>query len=600
MALSAVKRFSKGLFGPGRILLAAFFSFAMVFGAAFDEQGACTQLFSSTGQTAATLAELAALLALGLLLQQVLFGAADALRSRPGKKKRACAGALGKLAALQEAPAIAAARTAVRFVFEEHPFGGTWVLLFVCYLPAIIGFAPGLFMGDTVYMLEGWFNVENWHSSHIVLLDPNILLTQHHPVLYNALLGALVQAGQALTGSSNAGIYVMTALQVALVLSILAYSFSVLARMRVRVGLRVALAVLLVAMPLYGDYLMLVTKDSPFAFGVLLLCMCLALFGSGRGRRKDWAVAFGAALLVTFTRNGGWLFAAGGLVVLAVICRGRKRAAAAGMAVACFALSFALSNVLLPSLGISPSSTREVLSVPFQQTARYLVEHPNDVTDEEREAIDAVLGFDGLADSYYALMSDPVKDRYNKYTTSSQLKAYFAAWASMGLRHPDSYAFATMNNYYGYFFPGYRSANIYSYGWSQYKMQCVNEEGGFNFSTAGNPLSDWLGPVCGAYLEGFCAVPVLNIVAKPALYCWLLLLLISYCVKRRIRMQYAPLVVCTLVLLVCFIGPCNANIYARYAFPIMAATPFMLCLLFTKKPGRAQRTLKRRRGKRAR
>ena len=82
-------------------------------------------------------------------------------------------------------------------------------------------------------------------------------------------------------------------------------------------------------------------------------------------------------------------------------------------------------KVLLPALKIPAGSVREQLSVPFQQTARYVKEHEKEISEEEKEKIDKVLGYDTLKERYNPNLADPVKNQYNKYTTKKQLKDYF-------------------------------------------------------------------------------------------------------------------------------------------------------------------------------
>ena len=98
-----------------------------------------------------------------------------------------------------------------------------------------------------------------------------------------------------------------------------------------------------------------------------------------------------------------------------------------------FLFYIAYNNVLLPYFKIPNTSIREALSIPFQQTARYVKYHGDDVTEEERKIIDHILEYDTLAENYQPDLSDPVKNKYNKYTTREELKQYFKVWFKMFL-----------------------------------------------------------------------------------------------------------------------------------------------------------------------
>ena len=48
----------------------------------------------------------------------------------------------------------------------------------------------------------------------------------------------------------------------------------------------------------------------------------------------------------------------------------------------------------------------------MQQTARYIRDYGNEVTDDERTAIEKVLDYDAIAQSYMPELSDGVKQYY--------------------------------------------------------------------------------------------------------------------------------------------------------------------------------------------
>lgn len=83
------------------------------------------------------------------------------------------------------------------------------------------------------------------------------------------------------------------------------------------------------------------------------------------------------------------------------------------------------------------------LAPMFQQTARYVIDHPKDVTPDEEAAIDAVMGFERLPEEYELLTSDPIKNGFNWHATDDELKAYYRTWVAEGLRHPLTYLKAT-------------------------------------------------------------------------------------------------------------------------------------------------------------
>lgn len=108
-------------------------------------------------------------------------------------------------------------------------------------------------------------------------------------------------------------------------------------------------------------------------------------------------------------------------------------------------------RVLLPACGVEDNGPKEALSIPFQQTARYVRDYGAEVTAEEAEIIGKVLDYENLAELYDPITSDPVKYTYHAETTG-ELLDYFRVWAIQLVKHPANAVEATMNNAYGWFY----------------------------------------------------------------------------------------------------------------------------------------------------
>ena len=86
----------------------------------------------------------------------------------------------------------------------------------------------------------------------------------------------------------------------------------------------------------------------------------------------------------------------------------------------------------------------------MQQTARYIRDYGDEVTDDERTAIEKVLDYDAIAQSYMPELSDGVK-QYYKNPGKGDLARYMLVWAKMLLKHPVCYFEATHANSHGYY-----------------------------------------------------------------------------------------------------------------------------------------------------
>lgn len=77
-------------------------------------------------------------------------------------------------------------------------------------------------------------------------------------------------------------------------------------------------------------------------------------------------------------------------------------------------------------IDVGKPAASEGLSVPFQQTARYVCEYEDEVTEYERQVINDTLNFDAMK-NYEPRISDPIKILYR----GGDLGPYMKIWVQM-------------------------------------------------------------------------------------------------------------------------------------------------------------------------
>lgn len=564
--------------GASTWIVPALFSLAMVFGRSFDVTGTAELVCGGISQGIKAALSFTGWLLLAHTGIVYLFSLLDRLGVHPG-------------GAPARAPRIASrAGRALAFIFDRHPFAGPAALLGLAWLPCLIGYAPGLFMWDTGTQILQWFGYPNNASSYLNLIDPGAtILTQHHPPLSTALVGCCVQIGLALWGSESAGAFLFTCLQFAAVVCSFAHAHAVLARISCPRAVRMAAFAFVLIVPAYSNYAVLITKDVLFAAALLLFSSQLILLvraprdGSPLSARDAAGLALGA-LGMSLMRNGAVAVAAAGLVAAAVTClrarmrhrvgAGRDLRVAVGALVGVVAVHVALTAVVYPALKITPGSRREMLSIPFQQTARYVREHGDELSEWERDAIGAVLDVDTIGEVYNPDKSDAVKNTYNEDATARDLASYFQVWAYEFTRDPACYLEATAANYYGYFYAGHSTRWSYTSDFSREVMDWEMLAPHFSFSAPDSALVRALCGLCSLWRAAFQKLPLTTLTMQAALYCWGLIVLSAYAARTRrgdLAVMLAPL---WAILLVTLIGPCNAVTYFRYAYPLAVVMPF--------------------------
>ncbi|HHW68815.1 MAG TPA: hypothetical protein GX747_00545, partial [Tenericutes bacterium] len=198
---------------------------------------------------------------------------------------------------------------------------------------------------------------------------------------------------------------------------------------------------------------------------------------------------------------------------------------------------------------------------------RYVKENGENITNDEKKAIDKILDYDTLAERYSPEISDPVKNEFNRYSTEEDLKNYFKAWFNGLTKRPDIYIEATFNNIYGYFYPNKTSWYIY------YKYDTRIVEDGFNYKYNNLSFSRDLLSSVG---RSFPYIPIIGMSVNIGFNVWILCIMLTYMFYKKRCSDIIFLVPAFVLLLVCIASPVNT--YFRYALPFIFGMPLMIAL----------------------
>ena len=346
---------------------------------------------------------------------------------------------------LLERASLAAAGARLRPAERRLLFFSAALVLFLGSLPYLLLYAPGLNIADTRDQILQFFGLPS-------VLGDGRALTDHHPVLTTLCYGLFMRLGLGL-GSANLGQLCYSLVWLSVMSLAMARLLLTLSDEGLEAGAVRALAIFWALWPVPALYAFNMCKDvSAAPFAILYAAGMIRIRRSRGGLPAPfWIRLFLCCLMLCLTRKSALpslLFALALLLPAARGCWLRLALCAGGAAACCLAAQL----LGLPALGVLPGETREMLSVPFQQTARTLRDY-DDAAEEELAAIARVLDPESAAALYDPRLADPVKDRCNPEMTGEDLRAYLACWARMGLRHPSSYLCAWLNLVYGYFYP---------------------------------------------------------------------------------------------------------------------------------------------------
>ena len=255
-------------------------------------------------------------------------------------------------------------------VWIEKNYG---VFSFLCivigWLPYLICFLPGSVAYDGYRQLNMAFGIEQ--------------ISNHHPWLLTECFSLLMRIGRCV--SDNFGVFLIVIVMYVIEAVCYAVVCSKIKSWGSPLWLNIGTLIFFAVLPAFGAYAQVVMKDGVFTaffalFFVLYIELCLKYI---KQKQQDSVLkrcfALGIAeLAVALTRNNGiYMVLASDVVLLIFIIRKRRLLVAAFvMTVGVTMLYQFAEGPLASAAGVEPGSVKEMLSVPFQQTARYLKEYP--------------------------------------------------------------------------------------------------------------------------------------------------------------------------------------------------------------------------------
>ena len=457
--------------------------------------------------------------------------------------------------------------------FKKHPFLFSLCFIIICWLPYIISFYPIILSPDPSFQIKQFFGIRTKYADYAVLLDENVVMTNHHPVTHTILLGSCLKLGT-LIGNDNLGLFCYSLIQIAILAGTLAFTIYYMNKMQINNKYLIVVLLLYGLIPMFPLYAMSGVKDVLFGAFIVLYIIVIHNLIKTKGINYKWwhylLIILLLILICLFRNNGIHVIILSFPFLFFVVKNKWKELLLVFFIIIGFNSTF--NNVILPYFKITPGSIREVLSVPFQQTARYVKYHADELNEEEIAVIDNILGIKDLAQRYDPELADPVKNKFNKYTTDEELKEYFKVWFKGLINHPGTYIEATMNNVYGFFYPEKTKWYVY------YKFDDRITEDGFNYHY--NSLNN-ARKVLSSLAVSFPYLPVIGLISNIAFNVWLILILLVYAIYKKMYSHILILLPALVLILVCVVGP--ANTYFRYALPFIFAMPFIIATFLEKR-----------------
>lgn len=456
---------------------------------------------------------------------------------------------------------------------ERQKFWTSFAVISLAWLVHIIARYPGVLMWDSYMQIKQFMGeAERWTN---------------HPPFGTLLYGLLAAAGE-MIGNRNLMYFIFTLVQCAACITVLAYSLQVMKNLRVPAWVRLAALIIYALSPCYVGWLTVIAKDSSYLLFYLLLIVLMTecLFDRKHFFGCRWkSILTGIAMMfLALCRHNGMAIAcviAVSMVLVNFSKERKKVVLLACICTVCLVLFSAAETAIQDAQHIKERYIPDVMSMPFQQTARVVKFHPGEMPPEEEVVLDKVLDYPNLALNYDDDYADAVKDSYRQSASAEDRRAYWKVWLAQLKRYPVEYVDA-MLHMNGVLFdlrinePMYicfsdMALNEYVYPWSFNDMSMYDREALVPLNSINRTLTEM-------YMD-FDKWPVVGMLGSMSFHSLLMcaMLYISWISKHRKSMLvWIPGFI---TFGICLFSPV---VYLRYALPYVCAMPMGMAGYFAK------------------
>ncbi len=411
-------------------------------------------------------------------------------------------------------------------------------------------------------------------------------MTAHHTVLSTWLHGWLFLAGRAL-GSDNLGVFFYIVLQFVVCAWVFGQAAAFAAKLGCSRRVQYAVTAFFALNPLWGAFIQTQVKDTLYT-GVFVLFVLktaeLLVFPQEHKGRTKWLCAYALlGVLCCLLRKNG-IYAVVPMLLAAALTLTEKslRRPVLTVLLAVCVGSAGFDVFTEKVLDIPAGSVGEALSVPMQQTARYVVEYGGEVTDAEKAAISAAMDYDVLASGYMPELSDGVK-QYYKNPGKRDLANYLLTWGEMFLKHPVCYLEATHANSHGYYtITKCREIDDYYTFNNDICMQM------FEMDVRYLDKSGYLRYAFVQALSAFEKLPLAGLLTSIGFMAWLTAVLGLWLARCKAKPTLPILLGIGIFWLTCVASPVNDCM--RYFLPVAGCLPLIFCLALHFSPKNAEKT----------
>lgn len=406
------------------------------------------------------------------------------------------------------------------------------IILLCCWIPILIINGPIIIPMDTMVQIIQMRGFPVWDPMMMTPLD-GYSLSDHNPFFDSFIYGAFDRLGL-LLGNEIVGFIIYTWCQSALGAFSLVLVFTwVVNRTNINRYVVALSAIVVAFVPAWSSYMTVIMKDSTWIPVYTIWCV---LFFEYLYRLKEpvhisWsfiALFIGITILAGLTKKTSVYVTAPTLILVAIFMRDKVKSIICAFVPAICVISI-IPMIIFPILKIAPGGTQEILGTPMQQITKVLIEHQNELSDEEINAISKVLDIEKAKTDWKPSTVDPVKHSFNQNATVKEIADFLIVWVKCFFRYPDEY-FAAVPFIRNAFLigPTYYTNGTMKCGWGPSGGYAILPEiEDCSYSPTQEYISNNL-------MNVLSRIPPFSLIGAEGLYVsWIPLLSIMLCVLRR-------------------------------------------------------------------
>lgn len=297
------------------------------------------------------------------------------------------------------------------------------------------------------------------HICQAVGVNP---ISSFHSPFFSYFIRAIYKITNIFFLDNNTCVAVVSALQIVLLAYVIAEFISILAKKNF-----VASYILLLIYSIVPIFPMLsLIINSNVFYGIVLLGMCLQLYKMveySDMSKKTLVLIMLLELIALLIRQNGVIAILLSGIVICTCLRNKKYIIIFAIPILFF---FVIVGPVYNALGVIDNNGIEnALSVPIQQLSRTVIEHEQELSNEEIAAISEIVEVSKVEELYNCRLSDPMKRAVNGKIVKSNVAQFLGLWMKLGVKYPKSYIGAYIDLTLGFWYPDVQwEYGVFRYG----------------------------------------------------------------------------------------------------------------------------------------